>query len=156
MFPWRPAFRSAGVGKKDKLGVISQTTQKTEFFGAAADVLARKSGELRVFNTICGATTRRQDAVRKITGIVDGLIVVGGRISANTAKLVEIARSRGCDVLWIEHAGELDGRWFAGKARIGIAAGASTPDWLIEELKIAIETSQVSRGMEGYDGRNDD
>ncbi len=94
--------------------------------------------------------------MRKITGIVDGLIVVGGRISANTAKLVEIARSRGCDVLWIEHAGELDGRWFAGKARIGIAAGASTPDWLIEELKIAIETSQVSRGMEGYDGRDDD
>ncbi|MDD2453521.1 4-hydroxy-3-methylbut-2-enyl diphosphate reductase [Aminivibrio sp.] len=145
-----------GVGKKDRLGVISQTTQKKEFLGAASEVLAPAVRELRIFNTICGATTQRQDAVRKITGSVDGLIVVGGKNSANTAKLVEIARSRNCDTLWIEHSGELDGRWFAGKARIGIAAGASTPDWLIEELKIALETSQVSRGMEGYDGRNDE
>jgi 4-hydroxy-3-methylbut-2-enyl diphosphate reductase len=144
------------LGKRDRLGVISQTTQKGEFLGAAASILAPQIRELRVFNTICGATTQRQEAVRKITARVDGLIVVGGRNSANTAKLVEIARSQSCDVLWIEHAGELSGDWFAGKQNIGIAAGASTPDWLIEEVKHAIETSQVSRGMEGYDGRNDE
>jgi len=144
------------LGKRDRLGVISQTTQKGEFLGAAASILAPQIRELRVFNTICGATTQRQEAVRKITARVDGLIVVGGRNSANTAKLVEIARSQSCDVLWIEHAGELSVDWFAGKQNIGIAAGASTPDWLIEEVKHAIETSQVSRGMEGYDGRNDE
>lgn len=145
-----------GLCKKDKLGVISQTTQKMEFFASAAKLLAMKAGELRVFNTICGATTRRQDGVRKLTDRVDGLLVVGGKNSANTAKLVEIARSRQCDVQWIEHVGELDENWFAGKTKIGIAAGASTPDWLIEQVKNALETSQVSRGMEGYDGRNDD
>lgn len=144
------------LGKRDRLGVLSQTTQKGEFLGSAASILAPQIRELRVFNTICGATTQRQEAVREITSRVDGLIVVGGRNSANTAKLVEIARSRSCDVLWIEHAGELSDEWFAGKQKIGIAAGASTPDWLIEEVKHAIETSQVSRGMEGYDGRNDE
>ena len=141
--------------KRDKLGVISQTTQKTGLFAEAVGILAESARELRVFNTICGATTRRQDGVRKMTGAVDGLIVVGGRNSANTAKLAEIASAGGCDVKWIEHAGELDEEWFAGKAKIGIAAGASTPDWLIDELKNALETSQMSRGMEGYDGRND-
>ena len=144
------------LGKRDRLGVISQTTQKGEFLGSAASILAPQIRELRVFNTICGATTQRQEAVREITSRVDGLLVVGGRNSANTAKLVEIARSRNCDVLWIEHAGELSGEWFSKKHKIGIAAGASTPDWLIEEVKHAIETSQVSRGMEGYDGRNDE
>lgn len=144
------------IGKRDRLGVISQTTQKGEFLGAAASILAPQARELRVFNTICGATTQRQEAVRRITSRVDGLIVVGGRNSANTAKLVEIARSQDCDVLWIEHAGELSADWFARRSKIGIAAGASTPDWLIEEVKHAIETSQVSRGMDGYDGRNDE
>ncbi len=141
------------LGRRDRLGVISQTTQKGEFLGAAASILAPLTRELRVFNTICGATTQRQEAVRRITSRVDGLIVVGGRNSANTAKLVEIARSRQCAVLWIEHAGELSQEWFAEKLNVGIAAGASTPDWLIEEVKHAIETSQVPRGMEGYDGR---
>jgi 4-hydroxy-3-methylbut-2-enyl diphosphate reductase len=142
--------------KKDKLGVISQTTQKTELFAEAVGILAGSARELRVFNTICGATTQRQDGVRRMTGTVDGIIVVGGRNSANTAKLAEIASAGGCDVKWIEHAGELDKEWFNGKIKIGIAAGASTPDWLIDELKNALETSQMSRGMEGYDGRNDE
>ena len=141
--------------KKDRLGVISQTTQKSEVLGAAAKILAPRIRELRIFNTICGATTQRQEAVRKITGHVDGLLVVGGKNSANTAKLVEIAQSRECDVLWIEQAKDVDCEWFRGKKKIGIAAGASTPDWIINELINAIETSQVSRGMEDYDGRNE-
>ena len=106
------------IGKRDRLGVISQTTQKGEFLGAAASILAPQARELRVFNTICGATTQRQEAVRRITSRVDGLIVVGGRNSANTAKLVEIARSQDCDVLWIEHAGELSADWFARRSKI--------------------------------------
>ena len=140
--------------KRDRLGVISQTTQKSEVLGAAVKILAPRTRELRIFNTICGATTQRQEAVRKITDHVDGLLVVGGKNSANTAKLVEIARASSCDVLWIEQAKDLDNGWFRGKKKIGIAAGASTPDWIINELKNAIETSQVSRGMEDYDGRN--
>ncbi|NLM71193.1 MAG: 4-hydroxy-3-methylbut-2-enyl diphosphate reductase [Synergistaceae bacterium] len=137
------------LNARDKLGVICQTTQKVEFLAAATAILVPRTRELRVFNTICGATTQRQEAVRDITSRIDGLIVVGGRNSANTTKLVEIARGNQCDVLWIEHAGELSTEWLADKTRLGIAAGASTPDWLIEEVKHAIETSQEPRGMEG-------
>ncbi len=143
-----------GLGRMERLGVISQTTQRADFLGSAVRILAPKVGELRVFNTICGATSRRQEAVRALSKRVDGIIVIGGRNSANTAKLMEIARSGQKDVLWIEHAGELDGRWCAGKARIGLAAGASTPDWLVEDVKRTIEKTKGARGMEGYDGRD--
>ncbi|GAB1426709.1 hypothetical protein MASR2M17_01350 [Aminivibrio sp.] len=150
------------------LGEVEKTLQKRPIGSNIADDAeergprrsrkdpAPRSGKLRIFNTICGATTQRQEAVRKITpDHMDGLLVVGGKNSANTAKLVEIARSRECDVLWIEQAEDLDCRWFREKKKIGIAAGASTPDWIINELINAIETSQVSRGMEDYDGRNE-
>jgi 4-hydroxy-3-methylbut-2-enyl diphosphate reductase len=65
---------------------------------------------------------------------VDGVVLAGGKESANTAKLRDIAESNGMDVLWIESAAEMDERWFEGRDRIGIAAGASTPEWLIMEI----------------------
>ncbi|MEA4876901.1 4-hydroxy-3-methylbut-2-enyl diphosphate reductase [Aminobacterium sp. MB27-C1] len=123
------------VGKISKIGVISQTTQDSRDFAAIVSELALKSEEMRVYNTICNATRERQDATRKLAQRVEGIIVVGGRNSANTGKLYEIARSTGVDVVWIEHAEELDRRWLLDKARVGITAGASTPDWLINQLK---------------------
>lgn len=139
-----------------RVGVVVQTTQTRANLSALAAELAPAARELLVFNTVCDATEKRQSAACEMAEEVDVVVVVGGRNSANTAKLVEIARSQDCDVLWIEHAGELSADWFARRSKIGIAAGASTPDWLIEEVKHAIETSQVSRGMDGYDGRNDE
>ncbi|MGI6788716.1 4-hydroxy-3-methylbut-2-enyl diphosphate reductase [Aminobacterium colombiense] len=123
------------IGKTAKLGVISQTTQDSKVFAAIVSELALRTQEMRVYNTICNATRERQDATRKLAQFVDGIIVVGGRNSANTGKLYDIARFSGIDVVWIEHAEELDRRWLSGKARVGITAGASTPDWLISQLK---------------------
>ena len=60
--------------------------------------------------------------------------MLGGRNSANTRKLAEIASGSGVPTLWIEHAGELEGGWLENRDTIGIAAGGSTPDWLIKEL----------------------
>ncbi len=140
-----------GLGKLRRLGVISQTTQKADFLGSAMEILAPAVRELRMFNTICGETSRRQDAIRKLSKRVDGIIVLGGKNSANTAQLVDIACSGQCEVLWIEHAGELDRAWCARHARIGIAAGASTPDWLVKELKFSIDGRQ-DEGRRG-DGR---
>jgi (E)-4-hydroxy-3-methyl-but-2-enyl pyrophosphate reductase len=125
----------AEIGKTAKLGVISQTTQDSKVFAAIVSELALRTQEMRVYNTICNATRERQDATRKLAQFVDGIIVVGGRNSANTGKLYDIARFSGIDVVWIEHAEELDRRWLSGKARVGITAGASTPDWLISQLK---------------------
>ena len=120
--------------KRGRVALISQTTQQKERLSSVAAVLVRRAGELRVCNTICRATMERQDAVRALVGRVDGVVLIGGRESANTGKLRNIAETNGLDVLWIESAEELDRGWFEGRQRIGIAAGASTPEWLITEI----------------------
>lgn len=120
--------------KRGRVALISQTTQQEERLAAVAAILVRRAGELRVCNTICRATVERQDAVRALVGRVDGLVLIGGRESANTGKLRNIAEMSGLDVLWIESTEELDRGWFEGRERIGIAAGASTPEWLITEI----------------------
>lgn len=121
--------------KIHKLGLVSQTTQSEEVFNA---VLKRAQelpvDEFKSYNTICNATQERQEAVRQLAHNVDGMIVIGGKNSANTRRLRDIASSIGCPVQWIECASELDKSWLAGKETIGIAAGASTPDWIIQQL----------------------
>ncbi|MDR2175171.1 MAG: 4-hydroxy-3-methylbut-2-enyl diphosphate reductase [Synergistaceae bacterium] len=120
--------------KAPRVALISQTTQREELLAEVASALVLRAGELHVCNTVCGATVERQDAVRRLAGRVDGLVVVGGKESANTAKLRDIGEAGGMDVVWIENIGEMDWRWLDGKAIIGIAAGASTPQGLITEV----------------------
>ncbi|MCX7828681.1 MAG: 4-hydroxy-3-methylbut-2-enyl diphosphate reductase [Thermanaerothrix sp.] len=117
-----------------KVGVLSQTTQKMEVFSSVAKALVGIVPEVRVYNTICSATLERQRAVCELASMVDGILVIGGRNSANTRKLVQIAQEAGASVLWIEHPDELDLGWLRGRGSIGLAAGGSTPDWLIREL----------------------
>lgn len=121
--------------KMVKCGVVCQTTQKWTILAGVVAALVPKSEELRVFNTICHATVERQESIRRLARQVDGIIVIGGRNSANTRKLVEIARSEGAETLWIEHSDEMVWRWLKGRQTIGVAAGASTPDWLIQKLR---------------------
>jgi 4-hydroxy-3-methylbut-2-enyl diphosphate reductase len=138
--------------RRDKIGIVCQTTQKeTTLAGVVARVVPQVR-EIRVFNTICGATVARQDSVRRLAAEVDGIIIIGGRNSANTKKLFEIAQGAGAPVLWVEHAQELDRGWLSDKAIIGVAAGASTPDWLIHQLISMLATERSSRGMDGNGG----
>lgn len=120
--------------KGKRCGILSQTTQRVETFSELVGAFVSVSPELKVYNTICGATLARQRSVCRLAEEVDGIVVLGGKNSANTRKLAEIASLSGKPSLWIEHAGELDGRWLKNKKRVGIAAGGSTPDWLIKEL----------------------
>jgi 4-hydroxy-3-methylbut-2-enyl diphosphate reductase len=122
----------------DKLGVICQTTLNTEFFGHAIDRLRAMVPDLVVKNTICDATAKRQEAARNIAEEVDAMIVIGGKQSSNTRKLTDICRDRGVDTYQIETPDELRKGWFLGRKRIGVTAGASTPDWMIEEVIRAI------------------
>ena len=126
--------------KMAKAALISQTTQREERLASVAGVLVRRAAELHVCNTICRATVERQDAVRALTGRVDGIVLIGGRASANTGKLRDIAEANGISVLWIEDSRELNNNsaWFENKNRIGIAAGASTPEWLINDISSKI------------------
>jgi 4-hydroxy-3-methylbut-2-enyl diphosphate reductase len=123
----------------EKLGVICQTTLNTEFFEKAIERLRKQVPNLVVRNTICDATEKRQKAARDIAGKVDAMIVIGGRHSSNTRKLTDICLERGVDTYHIESVDELKPGWFLGRKRIGVTAGASTPDWLIEDLIAAIE-----------------
>ena len=120
--------------KFGRLGVLSQTTQQEASFASIVARLVLLTGEIKVYNTICRATIERQESIRRLATQVDGIVVIGGRNSANTRKLAQIAESLGVPTLWIEHAEELEGSWLQGKRSIGVAAGGSTPDWLINEL----------------------
>ncbi len=136
----------------DRVGIVAQTTLQRETLSRLVSTISGTAAELRVFNTICGATSARQKAMASLAGSVDGIIVIGGRNSANTAKLAEIAANSGTPTLWIEDEDELEGGWFKGKKTIGIAAGASTPDWLIRK----IETRLASAKSAGEDGWEND
>ncbi|MDR1915606.1 MAG: 4-hydroxy-3-methylbut-2-enyl diphosphate reductase [Synergistaceae bacterium] len=117
-----------------RLGILSQTTQWEASLAAVVSKLVLLTDEIKVYNTICRATIERQESIRRLGAQVDGIVVIGGRNSANTRKLVEIAESLGVSAMWVEHPDELDGRWMQGKSSIGVAAGGSTPDWLINEI----------------------
>lgn len=120
--------------KYGRLGVLSQTTQREASLAEIVSKLVLLTKEIKVYNTICRATIERQESIRSLAAQVNGIVVIGGKNSANTRKLVEIAESLGVPTVWIEHSDELEGGWLKGKQVIGVAAGGSTPDWLINDL----------------------
>ncbi|HEX3030899.1 MAG TPA: bifunctional 4-hydroxy-3-methylbut-2-enyl diphosphate reductase/30S ribosomal protein S1 [Bacillota bacterium] len=123
------------LARANKIGILAQTTQPVDNFLSVVRVLAGKCQELRVFNTICHATGERQDAAVELANQVDVMVVVGGTNSANTQKLARLCRDTGTPTHLIETGAELDISWLKGHKRIGLTAGASTPDWIIEEVK---------------------
>lgn len=117
----------------EKLSVLAQTTQPVKNFHAIVDELRMHTKELTVHNTICNATEERQTVARELAGKVEAMIVVGGRNSANTRKLAGIC-SELTKTHLIETADELEEDWFYEVGTVGLTAGASTPDWIIEEV----------------------
>ena len=130
------------VANYSKIALISQTTQREERLAKVAGILTRKCSQLHVCNTICKATGERQAAVKDLVkdNNVDGVVLIGGRASANTGKLRDIIKSHNIEVLWIEDENEIESNldWFNNKNTIGIAAGASTPAWLIDKIKLQV------------------
>lgn len=120
--------------KYERVGVVAQTTQNEEFFKKVVGELALWVKELKVINTICNATSLRQEAVRKLAPEVDVVIVVGGKNSGNTRRLYYIAKELNPNTYHVETEEELEPEWFKNAKRVGITAGASTPDWIIERV----------------------
>lgn len=116
-----------------QLAVLAQTTQLMESFEAIVEELKRHTEDLTVHNTICSATAERQKAARQLAQTVDVMVVVGGRNSANTQKLASLCAEITKTHL-IETADELEEVWFKVAKSAGLTAGASTPDWIIEEV----------------------
>ncbi|HVR88975.1 MAG TPA: 4-hydroxy-3-methylbut-2-enyl diphosphate reductase [Candidatus Limnocylindria bacterium] len=121
--------------KMKKAGVVSQSTQPPWAFTALVAHVAEISQELKVFNTVCPVTVKRQVAATELAGVTDMILVVGGKNSANTRELVNLARMQGRDAHHIEDAAELESGWLAGKERIGLIGGCSTPMETLLEVK---------------------
>lgn len=117
-----------------KLGVVAQTTFSSELFQAIVTVLQKKCDEVKICRTICTATDLRQKAALDLASKVNVMLVIGGKNSANTTRLAQLCHDAGCVVYHIETADELMIENFCGKELVGITAGASTPDWIIEEV----------------------
>jgi 4-hydroxy-3-methylbut-2-enyl diphosphate reductase len=124
---------------KDKIALVAQTTRKVEDYMEVANYLIPRHKEVRVFNTICNATFENQEAVRKISKKADIMIIIGGKNSSNTKQLFSISQDNCKDSYHIEDENELNFSWFENKKFCGISAGASTPDWIIQNVIDSIE-----------------
>lgn len=125
---------AAALPEIERAGIIAQTTISPAKYRSIIDVIRAKSADVKVCETICDATEENQKAVRQLSGEVDLLYVIGGRHSANSNKLVEAAREKCPRSMLIETADEIDPRDLDGVGRVGISAGASTPDWMIQTV----------------------
>lgn len=117
-----------------KLGVISQTTKNQEQYFEVIKELMYKADEVRSFNTICSASRQRQEAAIKVCHQVDLMIVIGDRTSSNTKTLVQECKNTGVKTILIQDVSDLNTGYLRGAQRVGITAGASTPDWIIKEV----------------------
>jgi len=119
---------------KSKVAIVAQTTRRPDDFTKIVAKLVVMSKEVRVFNTICNATFENQDAAAELSKRADVMIVIGGKHSSNTKQLHLIAKNYCPDSYLIENESELIPEWFEGKELCGISAGASSPDWIVQNV----------------------
>ena len=117
-----------------RIGIVCQTTMNISRVREIISFLLEKVEELKFIHTICNATAARQQALKDILKEVDGVIVIGGKNSANTRRLYNISLEAGKRTWWIERSKELREENFKNIKKIGITAGASTPEWVIQEV----------------------
>ncbi|GAB4410024.1 MAG: 4-hydroxy-3-methylbut-2-enyl diphosphate reductase [Thermodesulfovibrionales bacterium] len=116
---------------KKKVGIVVQTTQPVEELKKLIGAVIGQSKEVKVYNTICNSTALRLRETEEMAKKVDVMIVVGGKNSANTTQLANLCKSMRIKTYHIETADEIKEAWFEGIERVGVTAGASTPDWII-------------------------
>ncbi len=120
--------------------VVSQTTIKLQnFYDVAEAVKAKADGETQIVNTICSATRDRQDAARALAGEVDVFYIIGGRHSSNSRKLLAVCQEKCEKSFLIETEDEINSEDLRGVEKVGLTAGASTPNWLIEKVAKRLE-----------------
>jgi len=113
------------------VALVSQTTQNIKYFDKVVAKVKKRYPQVEVYNTICDATEKRQGAALELGHKVDLMITVGSRNSANSKRLQEVAETVARSYL-VDNAGELEPEWFRGVETVGVTAGASTPDVLID------------------------
>lgn len=136
----------------NKAGILSQTTLPEKSYNEIINYLQSKINNLKVHNTICLATHLRQEATSELAPKVDMMVVIGGYDSANTCKLADLCQNLGTPTIHIEQAKELKSNMFEGINKIGVTAGASTPDWIIEEVMLKMVEFSEEKNNEVQEG----
>lgn len=139
--PWtapRGSTAEGAITPPRKVAIVSQTTKNTdELLRFVADLTALVSpegGEIRITNTICEPTFERQNALKQLAREADVILAIGGKKSSNTARLAEVGNQMGVPSYHIEQVSDIDAAWLEGKDTVGITAGASTPDDVIQSV----------------------
>ena len=121
--------------KTKKAGIVSQSTQTIENVQEIINILMTKVFDMRFVNTICFPTKRNQEQIKELSKITDLMIIIGSFTSANSKRLTELSLERNKNTHQVTNATEIDSKWFTNDLNsVGISAGASTPDWIIESV----------------------
>lgn len=141
------------VSSPDRLAFVSQTTLSVDDTAEIIAALKRRFPTIAEpkKGDICYATTNRQQAVKFMAPQVDLVIVVGSPSSSNSNRLREVAQKHGAESYMVDHAGQIDPAWVEGKARIGVTAGASAPEILVQQVIDRLKSLGVS-GVRELDG----
>lgn len=132
------------VPKEAHICVVAQTTQEVEVYEEVVDILSRSHEHVRVFNTICDSTRKRQAEVKRMAGQSDIIVVVGGKGSGNTKRLAQVAKTHGAEAFHVETDWELESLDLGKRRSIGVTAGASTPNWQIRRVTDRLKNMGMS------------
>lgn len=134
--------------ERSRFGVVSQTTQPTARVRLLVDRLRQRwpRSEVRWVDTVCQPTKQRQQAAEELAAFCDVIIVVGGAHSNNTRQLADTCRRRGARVYQVQTASELNAHWFVGARDVGLTAGTSTPDDVIDRVESSIRGIAAAAG----------
>lgn len=128
--------------------VVSQTTIKSKtFFDTAEAIKTKTDDQVEIVNTICSATRDRQEAARALAGMVDAFYIIGGRHSSNSVKLLAVCKEQCENSFLIETEEEINPDDLIGCERVGVTAGASTPEWLIQKVVKHLEAVGSERSL---------
>lgn len=130
-----PEKENMKLPKKRQICVVAQTTFNYKKFKELVEIISKKGYDINVLNTICNATKERQTEARRIAEEVDAMIVIGDKHSSNTQKLFEICKKACNNTYYIQTLGDLDMNQLRSVETVGITAGASTPNNIIEEVQ---------------------
>ena len=139
--PWNAKRGETGEGKISpprKVAIVSQTTKNIDelmdFANKLQAMVVPLGGEFRLCNTICEPTTERQEALKRLVDEVDLILAIGGKKSSNTARLADVGNQHGVTSYHIESQDDIEPEWFENVKTVGVTAGASTPDDVIQEV----------------------
>ena len=132
-------LHSLDLSGLEKKVVLTQTTQSKDFVREVTEFLKAKYPQVESLDTICLATDQRQDEIKNLARDNGGVVVIGSPDSANSNRLFEIAMSVNPKTIFVERVDDLTDEWFSGLEKVAVTAGASTPDWIIEEIITRIE-----------------